>query len=356
VPKAIEQARMDIQSGRKTARDAAVRRLAFLKSAEKTGVHPKEWMLTKMGVIPPMFRPVSTMGQKKMPLVADANYMYKELLDANSALKDASGVLEDVGDERLGVYDAMKAVTGLGDPQQAKNADRRVRGFLKEIFGSSPKYGTVQRKLLSTTVDLVGRAVITPNPDLDMDSVALPEDKAWEIYKPFIVRSLVRRGLPRMQALKSFEDRNRDASAVLQQQMSSRPIIINRAPVLHRYGMMAFYPRLTKNKTMEVSPLVTKGFGADFDGDAMQFHVPSTDSAAQEAVEKMLPSKNLFSVASFKGHFTPVAEFQSGLYVASNKINKKSPPRVFRNSKDAIAAYRRGEIDVDTQVHIVENG
>jgi DNA-directed RNA polymerase subunit beta len=355
VPKAIEQARMDIQSGRKTARDAAVRRLAFLKSAEKTGVHPKNWMLTKMGVIPPMFRPVSTMGQKKMPLVADANYLYKELLDANSALKDASGVLEDVGDERLGVYDAMKSVTGLGDPQQAKNAERRVRGFLKEIFGSSPKYGTVQRKLLSTTVDLVGRAVITPNPDLDMDSVALPEDKAWEIYKPFIVRSLVRRGLPRMQALKSFDERNREATATLQQQMSSRPIIINRAPVLHRYGMMAFYPRLTKNKTMEVSPLVTKGFGADFDGDAMQFHVPSTDSAAQEAAEKMLPSKNLFSVASFKGHFTPVAEFHSGLYVASNKINKKSPPRVFRNQKDAIAAYRRGEIEVDTPVHIVEN-
>lgn len=355
VPKAIEQARMDIESGRKTARDAAVRRLAFLKSAEKTGVHPKNWMLTKMGVIPPMFRPVSTMGQKKMPMVADANYLYKELLDANSALKDASGVLEDVGEERLGVYDAMKAVTGLGDPQQAKNAERRVRGFLKEIFGSSPKYGTVQRKLLSTTVDLVGRAVITPNPDLDMDSVALPEDKAWDIYKPFIVRSLVRRGLPRMQALKAFEERNREATATLQQQMSSRPIIINRAPVLHRYGMMAFYPRLTKNKTMEVSPLVTKGFGADFDGDAMQFHVPSTDSAAQEAAEKMLPSKNLFSVASFKGHFTPVAEFHSGLYVASNKINKKSPPRVFRNSKDAIAAYRRGEIEVDTPVHIVEN-
>jgi len=283
------------------------------------------------------------------------NNLYKELLDANSALKDATGVLEDVGDERLGVYDAMKAVSGIGEPQQTKNVERRVRGFLKEIFGSSPKYGTVQRKLLSTTVDLVGRAVITPNPDLDMDSVALPEDKAWEIYKPFIVRSLVRRGLPRMQALKSFEERNRDATAVLQQQMNSRPIIINRAPVLHRYGMMAFYPRLTKNKTMEVSPLVTKGFGADFDGDAMQFHVPSTEAAAQEAAEKMLPSKNLFAASSFKGHFTPVAEFQSGLYVASNKINKKSPAKVFRNAKDAIAAYRRGEIEVDTQVHIVEN-
>jgi len=355
VPKAIEQARQDIQSGRRIARDAAVRRLAFLKSAEKTGVHPAEWMLTKMPVIPPAFRPVSTMGQKKLPLVADANYLYKELLDANSALKESSGVLEDLSETRLGLYDAMKGVTGLGDPVQAKNVERRVRGFLSQVFGSSPKYGTVQRKLLSSTVDLVGRAVITPNPNLDMDQVALPEEKAWEIYKPFIVRGLVRRGLPRMEAVKAFDNKDNQARAELNSQMNSKPIIINRAPVLHRYGMMAFYPQLTKNKTMEISPLVTKGFGADFDGDAMQFHVPSTGDAAKEATEKMLPSKNLFAVSSFKGHYMPVAELHSGLYVASNRVNQKTPPKVFKTSKDAIAAYRRGEIEVDTPVHIVEN-
>jgi DNA-directed RNA polymerase subunit beta len=355
VPKAIEQARQDIQSGRKTARDAAVRRLAFLKTAEKTGTHPENWMLTKMPVIPPTFRPVSTMGQKKLPLVADANYLYKELLDANGALKESQGVLDDVGDERLGLYDAMKSVTGMGDPVQAKNAERRVRGFLSQIFGTSPKYGTVQRKLLSSTVDLVGRAVITPNSDLDMDQVALPEEKAWEIYKPFIVRGLVRRGLPRMEAIKAFDTKNNSAQSELHSQMQARPIIINRAPVLHRYGMMAFYPRLTKNKTMEVSPLVTKGFGADFDGDAMQFHVPSTPEAAKEATEKMLPSKNLFAASTFKAHYTPVAELQSGLYVASNRVNKRAPSKVYKTAKDAIAAYRRGEIEVDTPVHIVEN-
>jgi DNA-directed RNA polymerase subunit beta' len=355
VPKAIEQARQDIQSGRKTARDAAVRRLAFLKTAEKTGTHPENWMLTKMPVIPPTFRPVSTMGQKKLPLVADANYLYKELLDANGALKESQGVLDDVGDERLGLYDAMKSVTGMGDPVQAKNAERRVRGFLSQIFGTSPKYGTVQRKLLSSTVDLVGRAVITPNSDLDMDQVALPEEKAWEIYKPFIVRGLVRRGLPRMEAIKAFDSKSNSAQSELHSQMQARPIIINRAPVLHRYGMMAFYPRLTKNKTMEVSPLVTKGFGADFDGDAMQFHVPSTPEAAKEATEKMLPSKNLFAASTFKAHYTPVAELQSGLYVASNRVNKRAPSKVYKTAKDAIAAYRRGEIEVDTPVHIVEN-
>ena len=355
LPKAIEQTRQDIKSGRKVTRDAAVRKLGFLKSAEATGVHPKDWMINKVAVLPPLFRPVSTMGSKKLPLVDDANYLYKELLDANGVLRETSGAFESYGDERLGLYDAVKAVSGLGDPQQPKNVERNVKGFLSKIFGSSPKYGTVQRKLLSSTVDLVGRAVITPNPDLDMDQVALPEEKAWDIYKPFVVRGLVRRGMPRMQALDAVEGKNKAAFAELQTQMSSRPIVINRAPVLHRYGLMAFYPRLTKNKVMEVNPVITKGFGADFDGDAMQYHVPSTEEAAQEAIHKMLPSKNLFSAASFKAHYVPNKDYQTGLYVASSRTNNKSKPHVYRTKQDAMAAYKRGEIGVDTRVHIVED-
>ena len=355
LPRAVEQAREDIKSGRKTLRDAAVRRLAFLKGAEATGVHPKDWMTTKVGVLPPAFRPVSTMGAKKMQLIDDANYLYKELLESNNVLKEASGLLSDVGNERLSLYDSMKAVTGLGDPQHPKNVERNVRGFLSKIFGDSPKFGTMQRKLLSSTVDLVGRAVITPNPDLDMDEVALPEDKAWEIYKPFVVRGLVRRGMPRMNALRAVDERNKEAFAELNAQMNAKPIVINRAPVLHRYGVMAFYPRLTKNKVMEVNPVITKGFGADFDGDAMQYHVPSTEEAAKEAVEKMLPSKNLFATANFKAHYVPNKDYQTGVYLASSKVNNKSKPRVYRTKKDALAAYRRGDIDVDTPVHIVED-
>jgi len=355
LPRAIEQAREDIKSGKKTARDAAVRRLGFLKGAETTGVHPKDWMLTKMPVLPPMFRPVSQIGGKKMQLVDDANYLYKELIDANGVLKDASGVLADYGDERLTLYDAMKGVTGLGDPLNPKHVEKNVRGYLRKIFGDSPKFGTVQRKLLSTTVDLVGRAVIAPNPDLNMDEVAIPEEKAWDIYKPFIVRGLVRRGMSRMSALQSVEEHTKPAFDELNKQMNSRPIIINRAPVLHRYGMMAFYPRLTKNKVMEVSPTITKGFNADFDGDAMQYHVPSTEDAAKEALEKMLPSKNLFAAASFKAHYMPTMDYHTGVYLASSRINTKSKPRVFSSKKDAIRAYRSGEIEVDTPVHIVDD-
>ena len=355
LPHMLEQTREDIKSERRTTRDAAVRKLGYLKAAEKTGVHPKDWMLTRVPVLPPMFRPVTTMGARKLPLVDDPNYLYKELFDSNQALKDASGMLTEYGDERLGVYNAMKAVTGLGAPVNPKNVERNVTGFLAKIFGDSPKFGTMQRKLLSSTVDLVGRAVISPNSDLDMDEVALPEEKAWEVYRPFVVRGMVRRGLPRMQALQEVADKSPAAFNELNTQMSARPIVINRAPVLHRYGVMAFRPKLTKNKVMEVNPLITKGFNADFDGDAMQYHVPSTDEAAKEAYDKMLPSKNLFSAASFKAMFVPNKEYQLGLYLASSRINGKAKPRVFRSKQDAVAAYRRGEIGVETPVHIVND-
>jgi DNA-directed RNA polymerase beta subunit len=355
LPKAITQAREDIKSTRKATRDAAIRRLGFLKGAEASGLQPQDWMMSKVPVLPPMFRPVSAIGSKKMQLVDDANYLYKELLESNNVLKESAGMVADYGAERLGVYDSLKAVTGLGAPQHPKNVERNVRGFLNKIFGDSPKFGTMQRKLLSSTVDLVGRAVITPNPDLDMDELAIPEEKAWDIYKPFVVRGLVRRGLPRMQALQAVTDKNKAAFDELNKQMNSRPIVINRAPVLHRYGVMAFYPRLTKNKVMEVNPVITKGFGADFDGDAMQYHVPSTEDAAKEAVEKMLPSKNLFSTSQFKAHYVPNKDYQTGVYLASSQVNKSAKPRVFRNKKDALAAYRRGELGVDTPVHIVED-
>lgn len=353
LPQAIEQARADIKSGKKTARDAAVRRLGYLKSAEQLGIHPRDWVWSKVPVLPPSFRPVSVMGDKKLPLVADPNFLYKELFDANKLLKQMQAHVDDVGDERLNVYRAMQGVTGLGDPIHPKNQERQVRGILQHVFSSSPKFSTVQRRLLGSSVDLVGRAVVTPDPDLDMDQVGLPEDKAWDIYRPFVVRHLVRRGMPRLQAARAAEARSQDARQALVQEMQNRPVIVNRAPTLHRFGIMAAWPRLTKNKTLSVSPLTVKGFGMDFDGDAANFHVPATDEAAQEAAEKMLPSRNLFSVATFKQPMhQPSQEYTAGLYAATARVDKHNRPIVFATAADAIRAYQRGEIGVDRQVEI----
>lgn len=352
VQKGIDAAEAEFRSGKRSSRDQAVRKMALLKHAQRLGIHPKDWVMTKVPVLPPMFRPVSVMGSSGRPMVSDPNYLYKELFESNLALKDMSEQVDDVGEERLNVYKSFKAVTGLGDPTNPKLVERKVKGVLKYVFGDNPKFGVVQRKLLGSTVDTVGRAVITPNPDLDMDQVGLPESKAWEIYKPFVIRRLARRGVPPLRAAEMVQKNEKMAMTALQEEMDERPVILTRAPVLHRYGTMAFRPRLVKGETLQVPPLIVKGFAADFDGDAMNYHVPASDDAVRDAMEKMLPSRNLLSVKNFKVHQLPQNEYQGGLYEATAKKSDKGE-RYFENKAAMIRAMRRGEISADQKVVIL---
>jgi DNA-directed RNA polymerase subunit beta' len=275
-------------------------------------------------------------------------------MNANKDYEELRGELgeEHTGDERLRLYNSFKAVAGLGDPISTKSQQQRVRGLLKHVFGGSPKMGMYQRRLMGAAVDTVGRGVITPNPSLNMDQVGLPENKAWVLYRPFVMRHLVRRGMSAMAAAKAIEDQTPVARRALTDTMSSRPVIINRAPVLHRYGMMAAWPILVKGDTLQVPPIVTSGFNADFDGDAMNYHVPVSDDAVQDAVSKMLPSRNLKSVSDFDVHYFPKQEFLHGLHLASTA--KKRGLKTFRNKEDVIKAYKRGELDVGDQVEFRE--
>ena len=358
--KEIDIARTQYKSGKASARDAAVRKWGYLKSAKKMDLHPREWVLDKAPVLPPAFRPVSVMGESGVPLVSDANYLYKELLDAKNNYAEMKKHVgeDDLGHERLAVYHAFKAVTGLGEPVHPKLQEKGVKGVLKSIFGSSPKFGTVQRKLISSTVDSVGRAVITPNPDYDMDTVGLPEKQAFDVYRKSVVRRLKRKGMSIRDALHHVTEKTDLARDILVEEMEARPVFINRAPVLHRFGIMAFKPKLVKGDVLQVSPLIVSGFNADFDGDAMQFHVPGTDEAVKEAYDRLLPSRSLLSPADFKSPVhKPGQQYLAGLYHASRKHDTKktkSRGRVFRNTQDAMAAYARGEITAETDVQIME--
>jgi DNA-directed RNA polymerase beta subunit len=350
--KEVASARAAIKGGKKTARDEAIRKLKYLKAAQSTGVHPKDWFWDKVPVLPPKFRPISVIPGAGTRLIADPNFLYKEVFDSADSLKESKGYFDDVSDQREQLYNAMKAVTGLGDPTHPKHQQKQVKGILAHVFGSNPKFGVVTRKLVSSSVDLVGRAVITPDPDLDLDGVALPEDKAWEVYKPFVIRRLVRQGVPKLRAATAVSERDKIARQSLLEEMSERPVVIDRAPVLHRYGMMAFWPKLTPDSVMKINPLVVSGFGADFDGDAMQFHVPSTDDAVSDAVNKMMPSKNLFAVKNQRVHQLPSQEFLGGLWHASAKIKKDKQPAYFDSIKDVRAAFKRGEVDLDQPIFI----
>lgn len=279
LPKLLEQTREQVKSTKKTQRDSAIRKLGYLKTADELGIHPKDWILSKVPVLPPAFRPISVMGNKKLPLVDDANLLYKDLFEANKNVSELSKHLSpaDYGDETLTTYKAFKAVTGLGDPVQVKNVERGVEGILKHVLGTGgPKTSMVQRKLLGGTVDFVSRGVIIANPDLDMDQVGIPEDKAWAMYQPMVVRRLVRQGMGRAEAIKASESKTAPAKKALDEELKEAVVIYNRAPVLHRYGFMAGKPILTKEKVLQLPTFVFKGLGADIDGNCLDYDTHTT--------------------------------------------------------------------------------
>jgi DNA-directed RNA polymerase beta' subunit len=354
--RAISQTRHIVETGKKTQRDAAVRKLGYLRAAKATGVHPGDWVLRRVPVLPAVFRPVSRMQETGASLVADANFLYKELFEANENLKTMKGKLPDnaIGKERAAVYAAFKGVTGLGDPITKQNQQRQVKGLLRYVFGDSPKTGVLQSKLISTQVDNVGRAVIVPNADLDIDEIGLPEPKAFDAYERFVVARLVKQGVDGYQATKHVRERTHLAKQALQAEMKERPVLMSRAPVWHRFGVMAFHPRLIPGDVIHIPPFVTKPYGADFDGDAVQYHVPTSQAAIKEAYDRMLPSRNLISPADLKSPvYLPNQEYQGGLFHATSARSQR-PLRIFKSRDDVLAAWRRGDIDMADEVSVSE--
>jgi len=352
VDKEIEKYRTIISSGKKSARNNAVKTLKYLEYVKRKKLRPADFMLDRVPVLPPVFRPVTQMDNG-VPLVSDPNYLYKDLFDANKDYEAMSKVVDDdqLTDERMRVYDAFRAVSGLGDPVNVKTQEKGVRGILKNIFGGSPKFGMFQRRVLGMAVDTVGRSVISPNPKFNMDEVGLPINQAWEIYQPFVIRDMVKRGHKPTDAVKHVKNKSDQAFEALQRVTGERPLIINRAPTLHRYSMMAAWPKLVKGDTLQISPVVTPGFGADFDGDTMQYHVPVSQEAVMEAVDKMMPSRNLLSTSDFRTHYHPRMEYLQGLYFASKSKTDKAP-RVFRNKVDIIRAFKNGEIALGDRIKL----
>lgn len=354
VDQAVELTSAQVKAGRGATRDAAIKKLNYLKSAQKLGIHPSEWMITKVPVLPATFRPISLMSGSGVPLISDSNYLYRELIDANHNLRDLTGQISDVGEERSAVYNSLKAVVGLGDPTQLKLRDKGIQGLLKGLLGTGgPKTGTLQRRLIGQNVDLIGRAVVTPNADLDMDSVGIPEAKAWDVYKNFVVRRLKRNGMPLIQAMREANDRTPLAKKELLAEMEDRPVILNRAPVWHKYGILALKPQLVKGNSIQTSPLINAGYNLDHDGDTMSYSIPVGDEARKEALEKMLPSRNLLSTKDMKSAMhMPSKEMAAGLYQLTSGKSDKSI-RTFATRQDALNALQSGEIDPGDKINVL---
>jgi DNA-directed RNA polymerase beta subunit len=342
----------DVRSANGTKRDNLVKKLRALKSLEEHDTRPEDFMFDRIPVIPPKYRPIS--ASEDMTLASDFNYLYRELMFNRNDLKDAREKLPDemLSDIRKTMYNNFKALTGLGDSENVELKEKGVSGILKHIFGKqSPKFGMFQRKMVGGAVDLSARTAITPNPNLKLNQVGLPESVAWELYEPFVIRQMVRHGTPMVEAAKAVANKDEKAAYALKDVMKERPVLINRAPTMHKWGFMACWPVLTKGHTLQVSVPICGPFNADFDGDTMAIHVPVSDSAVKDAKTKMLPEKNLMGARDYSLAYAPSNEYVQGAYLAT-KNPHKGLPVTFETEEDAVKAYRSGKIDVDTPVKI----
>jgi DNA-directed RNA polymerase beta' subunit len=352
VPQRIEELKSAVMTARGQKRDDAVKALRYLYGAQKQGINPGDWIITKVPVLPPKFRPVSVVGD--MIRAADMNGLYRDLIETNNGIKELRGQVaeKDLADEKVQLYQAVQAAFGVGDPITPEGESKRWHGAIRQVVGTSPKFGMFNAKVLSKTVDVVGRGVITPDPNLDMDQLGIPEDKAWELYRPFILRRLVRRGFPPVKAAQLIEKRTKEAEDELQREMEDRPVIMDRAPTWHKFNLLAFRPHVVKEDVLRVSPLIVTGYNADFDGDAVNFHVPVTSKAAAEALEKMLPSKNLFRVTDLKSVMhAPGKEMIMGLYQLTRDPSAKKPV-AFKSAREAKKAYEQGLIAANDPIVI----
>ena len=278
-PEAIQAAlaRMDIEALRtkamvdvkvKSRRTKAVKMLNLLQGLDRNKVTPAELMVTRVPVIPPSFRPFSLQGTTFIP--GDANELYRDLVAMRDAYDDEAGALgPEAAAETFGkLRGAIRAVYGYGDPVEPKTLERGVSGFMKHIVGKgSSKHSFFQKRMISKPMDNSGMSVVTVDPDLGMDEVGIPEDMAWDLYKTYIQRRLVRKGFTAANAVRAIRDRSDDALREMQFEVKDRPVIYSRAPAWHKWNMIAGNPTLIKGNAIAVSPLVTSGMNMDFNGD-----------------------------------------------------------------------------------------
>jgi len=336
-----------------TALNTANTRLKYLAALKKLKVRPEEaYLQTKIPVIPPAFRPIAELEDGSLS-TPGLNTLYRDVGLINNELKwqkDVPFITDAIKAEWRGdLYKSVKALAGFTSPIAYYPAKRRPKGIVEQLKGKPIKTGFFQDKLVKRRQNLVGRGTIIPEPKLGVDEVALPEGMAWTLYGPFVRRRLVTRfGMSPVAALEAVEKRTDLARKMLEEEMSGRPVMLNRAPSLHKFSIMAFKPQITDGKAIKIPPLVVKGFNADFDGDTMTVHVPILDDAVREA-GKMLPSKNLYNPGTGALMLKPQNEALLGLYLLSKTpegrktIGKLLPPKA--RKKYASTVFTKSTLD-----------
>lgn len=332
--------------------DRLHKKVKFLQALKENGLSPVEAYMTHyLPVIPPVFRPATPTDRGDVNF-APLNQHYKNFSILNQALQEFDPKVMPESEKKPlqgGLWEAYKALQAVGDyrPVYDESSGRRkLKGILETLGGAGegdqPKDAYFQSKLIKRRQNLSIRSTIIPEPNLHIDQVGLPKNAAMELYKPFVVAQLGRWGMDPLTARKEMKDGTSFAFKALEEVVKDRPILLKRDPALHKFSVMAFQPKLIEGKAIQIHPLVTGGFNADFDGDTMAGTVPLSREAVDEA-KKMFPSRNLFSPTTGGVMYTPSQEAMLGLHLMS-KWGKKTA-KSFTDGAAVDRAADKGEID-----------
>lgn len=263
-----KQAKREFKDAPMSKKDAALKRYRDIARMKANEVPPDQYMLDRIPVLPPIYRPVST--HNGLTMVADSNYLYAQMMDARDDMREAKNLPEEYQQQaRENLYRSWKELTGMYEPENVKLKNKHVQGLLKWALGSSPKWSAVQRKIIGSTVDTVGRGVIAPDPRLKLNQLGVPVPMALGIFEPFVARAMVKQGYTPVEALKMIKARDKRVMPVLVDVMKHSPVQLNRAPSLHKLNIMGFEPVLVAGHAVKVNPSIVVPFAADFDGDSI---------------------------------------------------------------------------------------
>ncbi len=339
-------------------KNEALKRLGVVESFRKSkGINRPEWMIVKVvPVIPPELRPLVPLDGGRFA-TSDLNDLYRRVIIRNNRLKRLIEIKAPEVILRNEKRMLQEAVDSLFDNSRKSNAvktdsNRPLKSLSDSLKG---KQGRFRQNLLGKRVDYSARSVIVVGPELRMHECGIPKGMAAELYKPFIIRKMIERGIVKtVKSAKKIVDRKDPVVwDILENVLRGHPVMLNRAPTLHRLGIQAFQPKLIEGKAIQLHPLACAAFNADFDGDQMAVHLPLGNAAILETQMLMLASQNILNPANGAPITVPSQDMVLGLYYMTKARDKaKGEGLIFYSPQEAEIAYNEGRVDLHSQVKV----
>ncbi len=341
----------------KQKRKKATTRLKVVEAFRRSGNRPEWMVLTILPVIPPDLRPMVQLDGGRFA-TSDLNDLYRRVINRNNRLKrllelGAPDVI--VRNEKRMLQEAVDSL--IDNSQRGKALSRRGRRELKSLSDMlKGKKGRFRRNLLGKRVDYSGRSVIVVGSQLKLHQCGLPKSMALELFRPFVIAGLVQHNYAaNVKGARRLIERNRpEVWEVLEEVIKHRPVLLNRAPTLHRLGIQAFEPLLIEGSAIQLHPLVTTAFNADFDGDQMAVHVPLSQKAVAEARKLMLASKNLLKPADGEPIISPGKDMVLGVYYLTMADDRPhlGDGRVFSEINEVLMAYQLKQVEIHSKIRV----